>query len=230
MKEIFEWSRVLWNDLPEVFLLEVLFRSVIMFIVLLIALRLVGKRGVRQLSIFEVVIIISLGSAAGDPMFYEDVGMMHAIMVFVAIIGVYRLVTWLMAKSIWFENLIEGKAIYLIREGKFAFDDFKKESLSQDEFFAELRVRQVEHLGQVKCAILETNGDFSVLFYPDEEVRPGLPLLPDEFCKKSSEVQHPAVYACTFCGHTEMLTPGRHHCPVCAHEEWVRALNTRRIA
>lgn len=230
MKDIFEWSRVLWNDLPAVFLLEVLFRSVVMFIVLLVALRLVGKRGVRQLSIFEVVIIISLGSAAGDPMFYEDVGMLHAIMVFVAIIGLYRLVTWFMAKSLWFENLVEGKAIYLVRDGKFAFDDFKKESLSQDEFFAELRVRQVEHLGQVKYAILETNGDFSIIFYPDDEVRPGLPLLPDEFCRKSPHIQHAAVYACAFCGHTETLAPGEYCCPVCARNEWVRALNTCRIA
>jgi uncharacterized membrane protein YcaP (DUF421 family) len=230
MKDIFEWSRVLLNDLPAIFLIEVLFRSVVMFVVILISLRLVGKRGVKQLSIFEVVIIISLGSAAGDPMFYEDVGILHAVMVFISIIAVYRLVTWLMAKSVRFENLIEGRAIYLVREGKFAYHDFEKESLSQDEFFAELRAHQVEHLGQVKCAILETTGDFSIFFYEDDQVRHGLPLLPEAFCKKSRTVEAAGIYACAFCGHTESLTVGTHTCPVCSRDEWVLALHTRRIS
>lgn len=49
-----------------------------MFTILLLTLKLAGKRGVKQLSIFETVIIIALGSAAGDPMFYEDVGIVPA--------------------------------------------------------------------------------------------------------------------------------------------------------
>jgi uncharacterized membrane protein YcaP (DUF421 family) len=82
MKDIFEWNRLLLNDLPLHFLLEVVFRSAIMFVILLLTLKLTGKRGVKQLSIFETVIIIALGSAAGDPMFYEDVGIIPAITVF----------------------------------------------------------------------------------------------------------------------------------------------------
>lgn len=61
MKEIFEWNRILYNDLPENFILEVLFRSTVMFIILLLTLKLAGKRGVKQLSVFETVIIIALG-------------------------------------------------------------------------------------------------------------------------------------------------------------------------
>ena len=99
MKEIFEWERLLFNDLPRNFLLEVIFRSVIMFTVLLLTLKVAGKRGVKQLSVFETVIIIALGSAAGDPMFYEDVGLIPAITVFTVIIVLYRSVTWLTGKS-----------------------------------------------------------------------------------------------------------------------------------
>ena len=78
MKEIFEWNRLFYNNLPEIFILEVIFRSTVMFTILLLTLKLAGKRGVKQLSVFETVIIIALGSAAGDPMFYEDVGIMPA--------------------------------------------------------------------------------------------------------------------------------------------------------
>ena len=120
MKDIFEWDRILLNDSPVWFLLEVAFRTAVMFVVLVIALRYTGKRGVKQLSIFEVVIIIALGSAAGDPMFYEDVGILPAICVFVVVIAFYRLVTWLTGKSKWFEELLEGKTELLINEGVFS--------------------------------------------------------------------------------------------------------------
>ncbi|PZQ78614.1 MAG: DUF421 domain-containing protein, partial [Flavobacterium johnsoniae] len=102
MYSIFEWERLLINNHPFEFLFEVIFRSVIMFIVLLITLRFTGKRGVKQLSIFETVIIIALGSAAGDPMFYEDVGLIPAITVFIVIILLYRFVTMLTGKFKWF--------------------------------------------------------------------------------------------------------------------------------
>ena len=99
MKEIFEWNRLFFNELPEVFLLEVIFRSTVMFTILLLTLKLAGKRGVKQLSIFETVIVIALGSAAGDPMFYEDVGIVPAAIVFLVIIILYCSVTWLTGKS-----------------------------------------------------------------------------------------------------------------------------------
>jgi uncharacterized membrane protein YcaP (DUF421 family) len=53
MTEIFEWNRLLYNDLPESFLLEVIFRSTIMFTVLLLTLKVAGKRGVKQLSVLK---------------------------------------------------------------------------------------------------------------------------------------------------------------------------------
>lgn len=229
MKEIFEWNRVLFNELPEVFLLEVIFRSTVMFTILLLTLKLTGKRGVRQLSIFETVIIIALGSAAGDPMFYEDVGIVPAAIVFTVIIILYRSVTWLTGKSKKFEEFIEGKTECLIKEGKFSVTTFKKESLAQDEFFSELRVKSIEHLGQVKHAFIEPSGEISVFYYEDSEVGYGLPILPDFFNKKSKNIPTDGTYSCTFCGHTEKQKAGTAKCKVCKKEEWVASINTLRI-
>lgn len=69
----FNWKELLlggddWNFLPEVIL-----RTFIMFLMIVISLRVLGKRGVKQFSIFELVVIFGLGSAPGDPMFYKDV-------------------------------------------------------------------------------------------------------------------------------------------------------------
>lgn len=228
MKEIFEWERLLINEMPLEFLFEVIFRSAVMFTVLLLTLRLTGKRGVKQLSVFETVIIIALGSAAGDPMFYEDVGLIPAITVFMVIILLYRVVTYWVGKSKKFEEFIEGKTECLIHDGKFSISTFKKETLAQDEFFSELRLKSVEHLGQVKFAYLETSGEVSVFYYEDEKVQYGLPILPQFFNNKSIHIKSSGIYACTFCGNTEELSPGQAVCKVCNRPEWVQAIKTLR--
>jgi uncharacterized membrane protein YcaP (DUF421 family) len=229
MKQIFEWNRLFYNDLPANFALEVVFRSTVMFIILLLTLKLAGKRGVKQLSIFETVIIIALGSAAGDPMFYEDVGIIPAAIVFMVIIILYRSVTWLTGKSKKFEEFIEGKTECLIQDGKFSIATFKKESLAQDEFFSELRIKSIEHLGQIKHAFIETSGEISVFFYEDQEVKYGLPILPGLFNEKSKIITKEGMQACTFCGHTEEQKSGTAKCKVCHKDEWVPAIKTLRI-
>lgn len=230
MKEIFEWNRVLFNDLPISFLIEVLFRSTIMFVILLLTLKFAGKRGVKQLSVFETVIIIALGSAAGDPMLYEDVGILPAITVFIAIMILYRSVTWLTGKSKKFEEFMEGKTECFINEGKFSVTTFKKESLAQDEFFSELRIKSIEHLGQVKNAFLETSGEISVFYYEDQDVKYGLPILPSLFNKKNILIPTDGIYSCTFCGHIENQKAGTAMCKICSKKEWVAAINTLRIS
>lgn len=228
--ELLEWKRVLLNDLPSLFLIEVVFRSIVMFIFLLLALKVAGKRGVKQLSVFETVIIIALGSAAGDPMLYEDVGVLPAITVILTIILFYKGITWLTAKSQRFEQFMEGKTQCIIDEGKFSLDSFKKESLAQDEFFSELRAKSIEHLGQIKNAYVETNGEISTFYYTDKEVKFGLPIVPQLYLKKSKTIANPGIYACAFCGNIEKHSSNKAHCKNCDKQEWVLAIDTKRIS
>lgn len=212
------------------FLAETLFRTFVMFIVILISLRLLGKRGVKQLSVFELGVIIGLGSAAGDPMFYKDVGLLPCMLVFSMVVLLYRLITYFISKSPAFEKFVEGKPTYMVRNGSFVLESIEKEPIAADEIFASLRNHSVSHLGQVWQAIIETNGEVSVFFYPDEEVRYGLPLLPDEGEKKLEQITREAYYSCYRCGHTEVISPTQSHpCPVCGKKEWVKSMNIKRI-
>jgi len=224
-----DWERIFFYDVDGQFALEVVFRTAFMFIVIMAVLRLSGKRGVRQLSIFELAIILSLGSAAGDPMFYDDVALVPTVLVCATAIGLYRLITWLMTKSERFEQLLEGEPVYIVEDSVMIIKD-DKYSLSKDEFFAELREKGVEHLGQVRAAILETNGSMSVFFYPEETVKYGLPILPNACKKHINLIEQEGLYACIYCGTLAQLSPGRHPCNRCKHQEWVRAINTKRIS
>lgn len=227
---MFDWDRVLFNNESSDFLLEIAFRSMIMFLMLLIVLKLAGKRGVKQLSVFELVIIISLGSAAGDPMFYKDVGIIHGIVVFFVVLLLYRGITWLTGKNKFIERILEGKTECLIDDGKFSVEKFERESLAQDEFFSELRLRNVEHLGQIKAAYLEPSGNLSVFFYEDKNVKAGLPILPELFEKQISIISKPDVYCCCKCGVVSELTKGKQTCGTCQGTKWVLPIDTKRIS
>lgn len=209
--------------------MEVIFRSVVMFFILLMVLKLAGKRGIKQLSIFELVVIISLGSAAGDPMFYEDVGVLHGIVVLIVVLLLYRGLTYVTGKSPIIEKLIEGKPECLLSDGKLTPQQYAKDSLGRDEFFSTLRIQSVEHLGQVKKAYLETSGDISVFFYEDEDIKPGLPILPELSSEKVDRIANADHYACCHCGGTAQLSAGSHTCATCSKSLWVKTIDTRRI-
>jgi uncharacterized membrane protein YcaP (DUF421 family) len=199
-----------------------------MFVFILVFLRLSGKKGVRQLSIFEVSIIIALGSAAGDPMFTKDIAIVPSLIVFAVILLFYRVLTYFAARYEKFESVIEGDPVYVIEEGMLVVENGDN-TFAKDEFFAEMRLQSIEHVGQVKTAILETSGQVSFFFYNDDEVKPGLPVLPKPYSKRSKVVPSPGQYACTTCGNIAMLETGR-KCERCEGDEWVAAIDTKRVS
>jgi len=97
-----------------------------MYLIVLFSLRVLGKRGVKQLSVFELVVIISLGSAAGDPMFYKEVGLISAVAVFSVVVLAYKVTSYFVNKSKKVEQLLEGSCTCLIENGRFSINNFKK--------------------------------------------------------------------------------------------------------
>jgi len=225
-----EFKTLLLGEEKWSFLIETALRTLIMFLVILTGLRLLGKRGIKQLSVFELVVIIGLGSAAGDPMFYKDVGLLPAIIVFSIVILSYRLVTYFIGKNKSFEELVEGKSVCLIKGGVFAIENFKKEPLGSDEFFAELRMQSISHLGQIEEAIVETSGNLSIFYYTDDEVKYGLPVMPDSIAKSDTIIKVSGYHSCIFCGYTKMMEPVKEMtCPTCKRKEWVKSSNKKRV-
>lgn len=226
----FSWEKILIGAEEYTFLLEIVLRTFIMFIVIIVGLRTLGKRGVKQLSIFELVVIVGLGSSAGDPMLYKEVGILSAVVVFAVVIASYSIITHFLAKFKFFEDLLEGKPSCLIDKGEFAIEDFAKENLGSDEFFAELRLKGISHLGQVDSAIVETSGEISVFYAKDEEVRFGLPIMINSLKEETQHFDKEAYYSCTFCGYTEKKKPDDSIvCKRCSKIKWVLSKNDLRV-
>lgn len=225
-----DWKKIFLGEESWSFLPEAALRTLFMFSIILLSLRLLGKRGVGQLSVFELGVIIGLGSAAGDPMFYKDVGLLVSLIVFTIVMSLYKLVTYGINKSERVEQFIEGNPSYVIREGRLLHEAFDREDIATDELLMELRLLHVSHLGQIRLGILEPNGEVSLYYYSDEEVRPGLPILPHLYDCKQKHLERDGSYACCHCGYTQdFKAPAQPSCPECKKEIWVKAIDWKRL-
>lgn len=227
----FDWHRILLDEVSISFLGEVVARTLLAYIVVFLFLKIAGRRGVRQLSLFELVVILTLGSAAGDVTFYEDVPILPVIVVFIAMITFYRLTTFATERSSRFGEWLEGKPALIIRDGVFELPALQSGNISHAEFLMELRLRGVEHLGQVRLGILEVNGDVSLYFHEREDVTPGLSILPADHRISLAKAEGDGLYACEYCGHLEPLSNDQQlECPRCTGHVWSKALCNPRAS
>jgi uncharacterized membrane protein YcaP (DUF421 family) len=225
----FDWRTLLLGEEEWSFLPQVLLRSALMFIIAIIALRLIGRRGIMQ-GVFELVLIITLGSAAGDPMFYSKVGLLPAAMVFISITLMYRITNYFVGKFEAFEHFIEGKHVRLVQDNRFVIKNFKPEELNKDEILSDLRKKGVSHLGQVDAAYIEASGEMSVFFLSDDKVTFGLPVRPEMYEAQFTKINNKGIYACGYCGFTEEISQvTKHSCKICKNTKWVTALKEKRI-
>lgn len=223
-------QKTLLGDLSIAFFIETTLRTVFMFFVMVFILRLTGKRGLRQLSFFEIAIVITLGPSAGDAMFYNDFGLAHVTVGFILIIYCYRFTLYFIRRNETAELILVGGPTHVIHDGVMTRKSLKSPHLGRDELFGELRNLGVEHLGQIKTAILEDDGELSLFYHDNCDVKPGLPILPDEYSRKTDHIRRPGIYACSVCGTTEEfreVTAKR--CDRCQNAQWVRSLDRVRI-
>ena len=198
-----------------------------MFVAVLFLFKLTGKREVRQFSVLELIVVIGLGSALGDPMIYTDSPILPSVVAMLVVLLCYWALNKWMNSARALEKLIEGKVVNVFANGVVDIESLKKEGITVHEFYGELRVQHVEQLGQVKSAYVEIDGEMSVFFLPDDEVGYGLPIAP-EFLH--SEV-HPGEgpIACRGCGSLKEHPVGYVPCIRCGNDRWLKASNAKRI-
>lgn len=145
------------------FWVEVLLRSLLTFAVMLIFTRFLGKRQITQLTYFEYITGITLGSLAAYAALEESIHWAYPLLS----IAVWTLASlgaeFLTLKSKAARNLIEGKGAVIIKDGKILEDNLKKERYSTDELLYQLRQKNVFRAADVEFAVLETTGNLSVM-------------------------------------------------------------------
>lgn len=146
-------------------ILEVIIRTFIVFFFTYILMRIRGKKQLMTLSIFDIIIIVSLGSALGDAMIYsEDVIPLYksltAITTAILLVWVIENITAKLPPKLF--RLIEGEEDVLIRDGVVYEKILDKVNINKEELKSKLREKDVDDFKDVKLAILERDGSLTV--------------------------------------------------------------------
>jgi uncharacterized membrane protein YcaP (DUF421 family) len=152
---------------------DIIFRSFLFIAVLFLITKLVGKKQISQISFFEYVSGITIGSIAAEVITGLETHIFYGIMA-ILIFGLSTLfVDFTSLKSKKFRDLVEGKAAVIIKDGKIQEETLKKERYSLDELSTLLRKQNIFRAADVEFAVLEPSGDLSVLL--KKENRPLTP-------------------------------------------------------
>ena len=143
------------------------FRTVILYLVIVVTVRLMGKRQIGELEPAELVAAILISDLAAVPM--QDIGipLLSGVVPILTLLAMELISAELSLRSIRFRSFLSGKPVFLIQNGTIDQKAMAKTRLSIDELEECLRQSGIPDVRQVKFAILETNGKLSTFVYPE---------------------------------------------------------------
>lgn len=139
------------------------FRTAILYLLLIVGLRLTGKRQIGELEPIELVLTMLLSDLASVPMQDFGIPLVNGVIPIVTLLAMSMLLSCVSLRNVRFRTLICGKPAIIIRNGKLQQDAMRHNRLTLDELFEELRTQGVTDISDVKYAVLETGGQLSVL-------------------------------------------------------------------
>jgi len=232
--KISDFLRILIGEVPYHFYLELILRVSFIYLVLMVSMRLMGKRMSTQLSRNEMAAVASLAAAVGVPLMNAERGLLLAVVIAAVIITFQILIARKAAVNRNFESLTQDKYNMLVKDGVLNTRAMMATHVSRERVFAQLRSEEISHLGQVKRLYFEAAGSFSLL--KTAQPQPGLSVIPDWDIDMSSDLHLPTQkQVCQYCGYAQALSDrDMAQCKNCKHHRWVAAveqnngrLNTR---
>ena len=143
-------------------------RAIILYIVVLIVMRLMGKREIGQLQPFELAIAIMIADLASIPMTETGIPISNGIVPIIGLLVMHLIISTINLKSIKAREAICGKPRILIYRGRIDEDALIKERFTLNELQERLRAKDVINIGDVEYAILETSGQVTVIEKPNK--------------------------------------------------------------
>jgi uncharacterized membrane protein YcaP (DUF421 family) len=225
-----DWARIIFGSVPAEFYIELVIRAALVYFILMVSMRFLGKRMSTQLSRLELTAMVSLAAAIGVPMLSQTNGILPAFIIAAIIVGFTRLISFISVRKQKFEKITQGDIDILIEDGVLHTNIMQKVRITRDRLFAQLRKENILHTGMVKRLYMEPNGAFTLI--ENQQPNPGLIVLPawdKEFIKE--KLQRTDVVICNNCAETkpEHLAHlnGEARCPKCHAHDWTKAVAQR---
>jgi uncharacterized membrane protein YcaP (DUF421 family) len=218
-----DWQRILFGEAPPEFLIETLVRAIIIYLILLVVVRILGKRMTGQLTLTEMAVMVTVGAMISPSYEAPDRGIVLAVVAMICLLIFQRGITLMEFKNSKFEDVSQGQLTILIKDGILQLGNLADTRISKQQIFAQLRGQNIYNVGEVKRLYIETCGEFS--FYKLDEPKPGLSTLPpdDKSIHKTQSCADDIV-ACTSCANTAPVRQQHNPCPVCGQQAWTQAV------
>jgi uncharacterized membrane protein YcaP (DUF421 family) len=145
-------------------ILSIIVRTIIVTFLILFIIRWLGNKGLGQLTTFELIILVGLGSAVGDPMIYaEEISIPQAFTAIVIVVILFKVFDYFTMKSHRFSKLTVPEAILLVKDGEMVENGLHKARIDDREFESYMRIHGIEDISEVKLSYLEVNGQVSFI-------------------------------------------------------------------
>jgi uncharacterized membrane protein YcaP (DUF421 family) len=156
---------------PDIPIAEKILRSVVVYLFILVAFRLTGKRQVGQLTPFDLVLLLLISNVVQNAVIGNDNSLGGGLLGAVAILALNRLVVEITYRSRRLRRLLEATPTILVHNGRVLHENLSRERVTMDDLLAALRRNGVADLSHVRVAVLEENGGISVI--PHAGAAPG---------------------------------------------------------
>jgi len=145
------------------YVLIVFVRTVIIYIMVVVLMRLMGKRQIGQLEPYELVVAIMIAELAAIPMEDKAIPLIHGLVPIFTLFFIQVCISYINMKSLWFRSFMDGSPSIVIRNGKIDIGELTKARYNINELLEQLRVKGYANIADVEFAILETSGNLSVI-------------------------------------------------------------------
>ncbi|MCE1230009.1 MAG: DUF421 domain-containing protein [Firmicutes bacterium] len=142
---------------------EFVLRAVLVYGFLLLIFRLTGKRQVGQLAPFDLILLLVVSNAVQNSMNAGDNTVSAGLILVLTLVALNAAMGWLTFRSRKAERLVEGRAVVLVHNGKVVKSALEAEQITHEELMQAIRQQGLTDLDQVRVALLENNGQISVI-------------------------------------------------------------------
>lgn len=213
--------RILVGNVPMVYFIELLIRCLICYAILVIGMRLMGKRMAAQMSRNELASMVLMAAAIGIPVTSPDRGIVPGIIIAAIIVLGERWISKRISTNDKLQSKVVGDIRTVVKDGHLVIENMSTNRISRDRIFAELRVSSLKHLGKAKRFYFEADGSFTLI--EDKEKKWGLSILPDFDKDWMNEQKQSDKEVCLICGF-EKPAPSEPKCKNCGNERFVKAI------
>ena len=137
-------------------------RGLLVYVLMLVVIRLLGKRTVGNFTAFDLLVALMLGEIV-DEVIYGDVSLSQGVVAILVIAAAKYATAWLSYSSKTMNKLLEGEPREIIRHGELVREGMRAEFMNELEVMAALRLHGIEDLQKVKSATMEVDGEMSVI-------------------------------------------------------------------